>query len=476
MKTKNEFLKNFKVEVPHFQDKYFSIEQFGAVAGGEVSNTEVIRKTIEEAVKQGGGHVVIPAGMWLTGPVELKSGIDLHLESGALLLFDKNKEEYPVQFTDYEGQPRIRAVSPITARNAENVAITGKGTIDGNGHLWRVVKKFKVTERQWKKMLESSDNVIPTKEGGMWFPTKSAYEGCLKGEPAVDEENALEKAAPYYDFLRPVMVNFIHCNKVLIDGVTLENSPNWNVHPLFCTNLTVRNATIRNPYHAQNGDGIDVESCHTVEIVNTKFDVGDDAICIKSGKNEVARKVKGPTENVYIHDCTVLHGHGGFVVGSEMSRGVKDVYVDNCTFIGTDTGIRFKSQLGRGGVVENIHMENINMLDIEEEAMIFTMGYSLYKMDHEQAENDVMQNMEDVPEFKNIEIENVTCRGAATGLKVEGLTVLPIHDIHLKNVSVSADRAYVISNGKNITAENVTFKSRTNTAESKVFTDCVVLQ
>lgn len=476
MRQKNEFLKEFKVELPHFQDKYFSIEQFGAIAGGEVSNTEAIRNTIAEAVKQGGGHVVIPAGIWLTGPVELKSSIDLHLESGALLLFDKNKEEYQVQFTDYEGQPRIRAVSPLHAFDAENIAVTGKGTIDGNGHLWRVVKKFKVTQRQWEAMLKKSDCVIPTKEGGMWFPTKSAYEGCLKGEPAVDEENALEKAAPYYDFMRPVMVNFVRCNKVLIDGVTLENSPNWNVHPLFCTNLTVRNATIRNPYHAQNGDGIDVESCKNVEILNTKFDVGDDAICIKSGKNEVARKVKGPTENVYIHDCTVLHGHGGFVVGSEMSRGVRDVYVDNCTFIGTDTGIRFKSQLGRGGVVENIRMENINMLDIEEEAIIFTMGYSLYKMEHELEEKDTMQDMADVPEFKNIVIENVVCKGAATGLKVEGLKVLPIHDISLKNVTITAEHDYSIINGSNITVENVTFKSSGNPNELKKYEDCTVLE
>ena len=453
---------DFNVEIPVFRDAEYDIKEFGAVSGGAVSNTKAVNDAIAACSSDGGGHVIIPAGLWLTGPVKLLSGVDLHVESGAVLLFDKNKEEYPLIISDYEGQPRIRTVSPIMAVGAENIAITGEGTIDGNGQLWRPVKKFKVTERQWNNMLETSpDTLIPTSEGGMWFPTKTSYEGCMAGEPSVEDEDALKKAEPFYDFYRPVMVNFVKCNRVLIDGVTLQNSPNWNVHPLLCTNLTVRNAMIRNPYHAQNGDGIDVESCRFVEICNTKFDVGDDGICMKSGKNEIGRRIAVPTENVYIHDCTVMHAHGGFVVGSEMSRGVRNVTVKNCTFLGTDVGIRFKSQLGRGGVVENILLEDITMTDIVQEAVIFTMGYSLYKLSHEKEDADVYVSDDDIPVFRDITMKNITCLGAKTAFKAEGIEFPPskgkptVYDITLENAEITALTGCVVKNARNIKMKNV---------------------
>ena len=163
-------------------------------------------------------------------------------------------------------------------------------------------------------------------------------------------EEALAAAAPYYDFYRPVMISLRHCKNVLLQGVTFMNSPAWNIHPYFCENLTVEHIQVRNPYYAQNGDGIDVESCTNVHIHHSVFETGDDAICMKSGKNAIARKIQGPCSNVYIHDCLVNEGHGGFVIGSEMSRGVKDILVENCTFVGTDVGVRMKSALGRGGV------------------------------------------------------------------------------------------------------------------------------
>lgn len=446
---------NFKIELPIMAENTYSITEFGAVSGGKVSNTEAINKAIQAAAKAGGGRVIIPAGIWLTGPVELLSDIDLHLESGALLLFDKNQEEYPLIVTDYEGVRHIRAVSPIYANHAENISITGEGVIDGNGHLWRMAKEMKFTKKQWKEMLKKSpDTVVEGKEGGIWFPTKSAFEGYQMGEPDVNDPACLEKAAPYYDFYRPVMVELVSCNKVLIEGVTLQNSPAWNVHPLFCTNVTIRNAFIKNPSYAQNGDGLDLESCRYVEIYNVRFDVGDDAICMKSGKNAEARKIKVPTQDVFIHDCMVFHGHGGFVVGSEMSRGVKNVWVENCLFLGTDVGIRFKSALGRGGVVEDIYISSINMTEIENEAIIFTMGYALSTMNKNESELASSTDPEDIPEFKNIVIKDVVCTHAGQSLKVEGLSENSIHDIYLKNVKVCADKKMEIVNGERILFEN----------------------
>ncbi len=441
------------VELPVFPKRSFCITEYGALCGvvNAKTNMKAINRAIEETSEIGGGHVIIPKGIWHSGPIELKSNVDLHLEKGAVLLFVKNKEDYPVIKRDYEGQIRLRAKSPISADDCTNIAITGDGIIDGNGQLWRVVKHFKVTERVWESMLKQSPYVIPTQEGGMWFPTKSAYDGCIKGEIPVDADNAIEEMSEFYDFLRPVMVDICRCDKVLIEGVTLQNSPNWNLHPIFCTNLTVRNAAIKNPYHAQNGDGIDIESCRYVEVADTSFDVGDDAICIKSGKNREGRMVSSmPTQDVHIHDCVVYHGHGGIVVGSEMSRGVKNVLVDNCTFMGTDTGIRFKSQLGRGGVVENIQIKDINMTDIIEEACIFTFGYTLYKMEHEKKEEDVCVDKEDIPVFKDVLIENVVCTNAKIGLKIQGLDISPIHDITFKNVVIHCDKSYEINYANDI--------------------------
>lgn len=191
----------------------------------------------------------MPRGIWLTGPIELKSNINLHLEAGAVILFTKNKEEYPLILTNYEGIPSIRALSTIYANHADNIAITGSGVIDGSGQLWRPIKEFKMTERQWKELLTKSPYVLDSNEGGIWVPTESIFEGHEKGFVDFDDPDALEKAAPYYDLYRPVMVSLQYCNKILIDEVTIQNSPAWNVHPLFCENFTLRNAKIRNHMH-----------------------------------------------------------------------------------------------------------------------------------------------------------------------------------------------------------------------------------
>ena len=444
---------NINVIRPSFRDEVYNVLDFGAKSDYKFNNREAIQSAIDVCNKNGGGIVLIPSGFYYTGPIALKSNVNLHLEDNAYVLFTKSKEEYPLIFTEYEGIKRIRATSPISARDCENIAITGNGVMDGNGELWRGIKKFKLTEKEWARCLKKSPYVIKTKETEIWCPTKTYYDGVINGEPDYALENALELASENYDVYRPVFVSLIRCNRVLIEDVTLQNSPAWNVHPLYCTNFTMNRAKIRNKFSAQNGDGIDLESCQNCEIANTIFEVGDDGICIKSGKNKEARRLPIPTKNVWIHNCKVYDAHGGFVVGSEMSRGVSNILVEDCIFSGTDIGVRFKSAMGRGGVVEDITIKNIYMTKIINEAMIFTMGYVLVNIEDEH-EGAVTKDREDIPEFKNIKLENIICESAECALKVQGLPELPIHDIELNNVTIKANKGLELSLCENISLNN----------------------
>lgn len=447
---------DFVIKRPSFKNVVYNVLDYGAKNEINFNNRHAFQKAIDDCSANGGGVVLVPNGYYSTGPIEIKSNVNFHLEDNVYIKFSKSKDEYPLIWTEYEGTKRIRATSPISAKNASNIAITGKGILDGNGFMWRGIKKWKLTEKEWKRCLNISPYVVQSKECDIWCPTKTYYDGVYKGEPDYNDPNALEIASLNYDLYRPVFVSLIECDCVLIDGVTLQNSPAWNVHPLLCTNFTLINANIKNKYSAQNGDGLDLESCQNCEIAYTTFEVGDDGICMKSGKNREARKLEVPTKNVWIHDCKVFNAHGGFVVGSEMSRGVRDVLVENCTFYGTDIGIRFKSALGRGGVVENIKIKNINMSEILEEAIIFTMGYVLTTIE-DNKEKKVEFLDDDVPEFKNILIENIECSGAKIAMKVLGLPQKPIHDILVRNSNFTTDKELDLKYCENIELENVNF-------------------
>lgn len=421
------YREDYKVTVPQFKRLEVLLSDCGAISGKldiETGrhNARVINNKVKELSENGGGTIVIPKGIWASAPIRLLSDVSIRIESQGLLKFIKSKEDYPLIITNYEGQPCIRTVSPITAENAVNVAITGMGMVDGSGDEWRPVKKFKVTDKQWEQLLKKSDNVFETKETQIWMPTKSSLLGNEKNIQS-DKDEALKEARDYYDFYRPVMVSLRHCTNVLLSGVTFMNSPAWNIHPFFCENVTIDNIKVRNPYYAQNGDGIDVESCTNVHIHHSVFETGDDAICIKAGKNAIARTIDGPCSNIYIHDCVVNEGHGGFVIGSEMSRGVKDILVENCTFIGTDVGVRMKSALGRGGVVENITIRNIDMVNIKGEAVILTMGYVLNLLNRN--ETIAMDNEEDVPYFRNIDMDGIVCTDCKEFVKIEPLNGRP---------------------------------------------------
>lgn len=303
------YREDYKVTVPQFKRLEVLLSDCGAISGKldiETGrhNARVINNKVKELSENGGGTIVIPKGIWASAPIRLLSDVSIRIESQGLLKFIKSKEDYPLIITNYEGQPCIRTVSPITAENAVNVAITGMGIVDGSGDEWRPVKKFKVTDKQWEQLLKKSDNVLETKETQIWMPTKTSLLGNEKNIQS-DKDEALKEARDYYDFYRPVMVSLRHCTNVLLSGVTFMNSPAWNIHPFFCENVTIDNIKVRNPYYAQNGDGIDVESCTNVHIHHSVFETGDDAICIKAGKNAIARTIDGPCSNIYIHDCVV---------------------------------------------------------------------------------------------------------------------------------------------------------------------------
>ena len=449
-----------QVEQPVFPEYSVNITDFGAVADGKTLNTEAINNAIKDVNSKGGGKVVIPAGLWLTGPIELKSNVNLYTEQNSLILFTDDFNAYPILETSFEGLETRRCQSPISAWNAENIAITGYGVFDGSGDSWRPVKKGKMTASQWKSLLASGGVV----ENDVWYPTA----GSLKGAKACKEFNSPEGIETDEEWneirpwLRPVLLNIVKSKKVLLEGVTFKNSPSWCLHPLSCEHITIKDVKVFNPWYSQNGDALDLESCNYALIINNVFDAGDDAICIKSGKDEDGRKRGEPCQNVIVKNNVVLHGHGGFVVGSEMSGGVKNIYVSDCTFLGTDVGLRFKSTRGRGGVVENIHIHNINMIDIPHEALLFDLFYG-GKGAGEETEEELIARMktaippvtEETPAFRDIYISGITANGVGRAMFFNGLPEMPIRNIDIKDVQITNAKAgIVISQAENVTIDN----------------------
>lgn len=444
-----------KVKEPVFSEKTFIITDFGAVGDGMHTNTAAINKAIEECSVQGGGTVLIPGGIWLTGPITLKSNVNLHLDTGALITFTKSFEDYPLVVSNYEGLETVRHTSPINGRDLENVAITGSGVIDGSGEAWRPVKREKLTASQWEKLISSGGIVF---EDRYWFPSQQALDGVEFYKKCKGKSLSIEECKQYADFLRPNLLSLINCKNVLLDGPTFQNSPAWCLHPLYCENIIIRNVFVRNPWFSQNGDALDLEACKNAHIHDSKFDAGDDGICIKSGKNAEGRLVGKPCENVVIERCTVLHGHGGFVIGSEMSGGVKNIYVSDCLFLGTDIGLRFKSCRGRGGVVENIYIENIRMKDIPNEAITFSTIYELKKG----TEDIPVPVSEETPEFRNFYLRNINCSGAKTAINICGLAEMPVRNIHMDNVNISSKTGLQCTNATEIYINNLNLKAESD--------------
>lgn len=449
-----------KVQVPQFPKNQVNLIDLGGKPDGITLNTAVFEKAMKTLSDKGGGTLIVPKGVWFTGPIVFRSNINMYLEKGALILFSPDFNLYPLVETVFEGLDTRRCQSPISGRNLQNVAITGFGTIDGSGEAWRPLKKGKVTESKWKSVIASGGIV---QNGNQWYPSAGSLKGAEISDMNVPRADLTDMQwQEIRDFLRPVMVSFIECKNLLLQGVLFENSPAWNLHPLMCENVIIDGVYVKNPSYSQNGDGLDLESCVNSLIINSTFDVGDDAICIKSGKDEDGRKRARPTVNLIVDNCKVFHGHGGFIVGSEMSGGVKNVSVTNCQFLGTDVGLRFKSTRGRGGVVENIYISDIYMFNIATDSFLFDLYYGGKSASESLADGDVTPQSEALPPvteitpvFRNIFVKDIVSRNARRAMYFNGLPEMKINNIRVENAFITSEYGAELNNADGVQFKNV---------------------
>jgi polygalacturonase len=374
---------------PATQPAQFDVRIFGASADGKTSATKQIQSAIDACATAGGGTVIVPAGQYVTGTLWMKSNVTLHLEAGATLLGSQDMDEFPFWTSKWEG-PGVekRRAALFAGEKLENVALTGRGTVDARGAMW------------WK----------------------------------------LQKAKKGVEVLRPLTFRLIDSKNILIEGLTFKNSPMWTISPLACDNVTIDKITINNPPDSPNTDGINPESCRNVRISNCHVDVGDDCITIKSGKETDGRRELWPSENITITNCTLLHGHGGVVFGSEMSGSIRNVTIDNCVFIGTDRGLRFKARRGRGGVIEDIRANNIVM-----DGVLCPITVNLFYgpgawQDKKVTDETPAPVDAGTPRFRRFRFSNITARRVKyAAAYMMGLPEMHVEDIACDNLSFFID-------------------------------------
>ncbi len=428
------FVLNAQVAAPAravIPDRQVSLTDFGGVSDGVTSNTEAFRKAIAALDKQGGGTLVVPEGVFLTGPIVLKNCIDLHLERGAVILLSPDKREF---------LEKVKVRPGISASKRHDVRISGEGIIDGNGAWWRAVKRSKVSDTEWKDFRKMGGTV--TDDGTLWYPFG------LKAFPDI-ADSYLEQ-----EKMRTHLIRFTDCERVCVTGVTIQNSPKFHLVPQFCRDVVIDGVTVRCPWNAQNGDGIDIMQCQRVVVTHCTLDVGDDGICLKGSEGEKSLAA-GPCKDILIEYNTVFHAHGGFVIGSEFSGGMENITVRHNTFCGTDTGLRFKSSPERGGKTRNIVIHDIQMTDIRDEAIVFQTDYADRPAGFDGDQPAQTQNF--LPDFSDIHISRVVCRGCTTGVRASG-TLATVHDITLEDCTLFYnDKALVIDDPQMIRMDNVRF-------------------
>jgi len=406
---------------------YYNVTKYGAKNDSSKLATLAIERAITVASKAGGGTVYFPAGKYLTGAVHLKSNITILIDAGAELHFSDNFDDYlPMVKSRYEGVD-VTSFSPLFyAYKAENITITGRGLINGHGKKWwDFVEGYKQDQPRSKWQLEfdklNKDILLP------------------------DDPKQMKRG-----FLRPPFIQPMFCKNVLIEGITIINSPFWTVNPEFCENVKVHAVTIINP-HSPNTDGINPESCKNVYISDCHISVGDDCITIKSGKDGPGRKMAVPAENYTITNCTMLSGHGGVVIGSEMSGDVRKITISNCVFDGTDRGIRIKTARGRGGIVEEIRVNNIIMKNIREQAIVLDMQY---------AKTVLEPVSERTPRFRNIHFSNITGQVKQAGY-LNGLEEMPIENISFNAINLDAQTGFSLQHTNKIEFHQVQVNTQT---------------
>lgn len=414
---------------------YFNVMDFGAVTDGATKNTDAIRQAIDAAVTAGGGTIYFPAGIYLTGPIHFKNNIRLFIDAGAVLKFSDDFDDYlPMVLSRWEGTTGYNFSPLLYGYQKENITIEGRGTLDGQGQAWwdfygklrNENNKFGEvrTQSKWQKMHRDLNKSTIIPNTWMW-----------------DNNN----------FLRPPLIQFYDCKNIQIKDVTIINSPFWTVNPELCDNVIVTGVMIKNPIDSYNTDGINPSSCSNVHIANCHISVGDDCITLKSGRDEDGRRIARPAENITITNCTMLDGHGGVVIGSEMSGDVRKVTISNCVFDGTDRGIRIKSMRGRGGVVEEIRVSNIVMKNIRYEAIKMNMEY-------QKTENEPIS--ERTPRFRNIHISDLTASETKQAGSLLGLDEMCIENVTFSNINIDAQKGFEFQNVHNIEFHQVTVNTK----------------
>ena len=413
-----------RIRVPEFAMRDFVISDYGAAPGGDCS--DAIARAVAACHEAGGGRVVVPPGVWRTGAVHLKSNVNLHLAAGAILRFDSDPAKYlPVVLTRFEGIECMNFSPLIYAFGQENVAVTGKGTLDGSAN--------------WET----------------WWAWNDKSKGATKQTPArkrldqqgTDGTPVAERIYGDGHFLRPNFIQPYRCKNVLIEGVTIINSPMWEIHPVLCTNVTVRGVNVRSL--GTNNDGCDPESCRDVLIEDCVFETGDDCIAIKSGRNNDGRRVGVASENIVIRRCTMKDGHGGVTVGSEISGGVRNVFVEDCKMDSPnlERAFRFKSNAVRGGVIEDIFIRNVEIGRVAKAVLSV-------EFDYEEGANGPHK-----PVLRNVRIENVTAKSAG---RVSVITAFPgavIEGVRLKDCTFrGVEAADLIKDATPPAQQNVTIE------------------
>jgi len=402
-----------QLQRPAFPSRTFSVADHGAVADGKTKNTAAIAAAIEAASKAGGGRVLIPAGRWLTGPIHLRSNIDLHLAEGATLVFSDDMKDYlPVVFVRSGGIEMYNYSPLIYARGCVNVGVTGPGTLDGNSKAWW----------SWAKR-----------------ETRDGFKAGEKGVPVEQRIFGTPEAA-----IRPSFLALIDCKNVLLEGFTIGSGPNWTIHPIYCENIIIRRVNVLTD--GPNNDGIDPDSCRNMLIEHCVFDTGDDCVVLKSGYNEDGRRVGRPTENVVMRHSSSKRGHGGLVIGSEMSGSVRNVYMHDCDFEGTDRLLRIKSRPGRGGVVENVWVERVTGRNLQNEVVILNMDYTSDK-------NAIVDPA--APIFRNIHVSKVAASGAPVAVRITGMENSLIENVTFTDCAIVSTKGVLATNAKNIRFDRV---------------------
>lgn len=422
--------------LPDIPQRRVVITSFGAVGDGHTLNTAFIQKAIDTCAARGGGMVVVPPGLWLTGPIALKSRINLHLDQGAVLLFSPDHSLYPIMRTSAESHSYF-VMSPVYGYKLHDIAITGPGIVNGSGRSWRPVKKEKMTPSQWNELVHSGG--VVSDDGQMWWPTKEAMNGeaYLKSLKKSRHELRAEDYLPARDFMRPYMISLVSCHNVLIDGTTFMNSPKFALYPKYSHDLVIRNVKINNEWWAQNGDGIDIANCRNVAIYKCTVNAGDDGICMKSSRPSSDKSDSACLANVIIADCIVYHGHGGFVIGSNTDGGMKNIYVHNCDFIHSDIGIRVKSRRDRGGLVHDIYISGIYMAHIAGPAISFDTYYE--QKTKSTGSHPVTAT---TPRFRDFHMDHIYCQGAASAITLTGLPEMPLGHLYFSDVNITANKGY----------------------------------